>query len=106
MSFLVCRVCGVFVVSRLLCVGSCSLLAVRYLFVDFCFVGILVFGIRYLLFVVCCSLLVLSCLLFVAGVVMYVFCAWFCWLLCVVCSELSSVSCSSVVVCCLMCVGV
>ena len=70
--FLICRVCGAFLVSRLLCVGSCSLLVVRCLFVEFCVVGMLVFEIRYLLCVVCCSLLVLSCSLFVAGVVIYV----------------------------------
>ena len=64
-----------FVVSRLLSVGNCSLLVVRYVFVEFCFVGILVFEVRYLLCVVCCSLLVLYCLLFGVGVVIYVVCS-------------------------------
>ena len=62
-------------------------------------------GVGYSLFVACCSLLVLSCLLFVVRVVMYA-CLFVvgCRLLFIACSELLTVSCLSVG-CCLMCVG-
>ena len=56
-----------FVVSRLLCVGSCASLVARCLFVD----GI-VFGMCCLTFVVCCLLVFVMC----------------CCLLCIVCGLL------------------
>ena len=91
-----------FVFRRWLCVGSCSLLVVRCLFVDFC-----LFGMCCLMFVVCCLLLFAICccwlfvvcsLLLVAGCLLFVVCCgccdacclfivW-CWWLFVVCFEL------------------
>ena len=67
-----CVVYALFVVSRLLCVGNCSLLVVRCLFVDVC-----LFGISSLMVVVCCLLLAVCCL--ACGVRRFLFVAVCCW---------------------------
>ena len=65
---------ALFVVSRWLRVGSCSLLVVRCLFVDVMFVWNGLFDGRSLLFVVRCLLaLVMCCLWFVARCCVFVF---------------------------------